>query len=88
MQRYRISFDRVSCKDTFYQCVFMLCDKADPVMQSGFCAKAHFGMEPEDYMPHLSLLYSDMTQPARHAHCCLAATQLCFSREGCLNSAR
>ena len=66
MQGYHLTFARVSCKDTFYQCVFLLCDTAAPVMQAGSQAKAHFDMTLEEYMPHLSLLYSDIDKRARY----------------------
>lgn len=61
MQPYRVSFDRVACGAAFHQCVYVLCATDAATMQAGAAARAAYGQDPAaPYMPHLSLLYSDM----------------------------
>lgn len=61
LQPYCISFDRVSFGSIFHQCVYILCNTEQPVMAAGAAAREEFGMDPSThYMPHLSLLYSDI----------------------------
>ena len=55
-----IRFDLVESGQIFHQCVYILCQKSDQLMAAGAAAKQAFGVEPAPYMPHLSLLYSDI----------------------------
>ena len=65
MQSYSLRLRRVACSSTFYQCVFLLCDKEGPVAEAASKARQHFGMDAAEYMPHLSLLYADIDQASR-----------------------
>ena len=45
--------------------MFLLCCPDDAVIEAAATAKASLGVEPSPYMPHLSLLYSDIDADAR-----------------------
>ncbi|EFN53969.1 hypothetical protein CHLNCDRAFT_135910 [Chlorella variabilis] len=66
---YRISFARAACGAIFHQCVYLLCETQPDTMQAraaGAAARAAFGQDPAAaYMPHLSLLYSDISELER-----------------------
>lgn len=66
LQPYRISFDKVAFGGIFHQCVYVLCHQDPPTMKAGSAAREAFGLDPgSPYMPHLSLLYSDINQNRR-----------------------
>ncbi|ONK81971.1 uncharacterized protein A4U43_C01F34790 [Asparagus officinalis] len=47
----------------FYQCVYLLIEPTPEVLEAGAHCSKHFGYEaPTPYMPHLSLLYGDLTE--------------------------
>ncbi|CAD5182277.1 unnamed protein product [Musa acuminata subsp. malaccensis] len=47
----------------FYQCVFLLIDPSPEVVETSALSCGHFGYEnATPYMPHLSLLYGDLTE--------------------------
>ncbi|KAJ6844140.1 cyclic phosphodiesterase-like [Iris pallida] len=47
----------------FYQCVYLLIEPTPEVMEAGAHCCGHFGYETSTpYMPHLSLLYGDLTE--------------------------
>ncbi|KAK9714493.1 hypothetical protein RND81_06G098600 [Saponaria officinalis] len=47
----------------FYQCVFLLLDSIPQVVAASDHCCGHFGYErPSPYMPHMSLLYADLTE--------------------------
>lgn len=56
-QKYRVSFEGVTCGSEFYQCVYLLAHKDPGTMAAGAAAREAFGIETRPYMPHLSLLY-------------------------------
>jgi hypothetical protein len=62
-----IAFDRVSAGQIFYQCVYVLAAQSAPLMAAGAAAKVAFGLPKAPYMPHLSLIYSDIDAAAREA---------------------
>lgn len=52
----------VSTGTFFYQCVFLLLDSIPEVVGTSDHCCGHFGYSrPEPYMPHMSLLYADLT---------------------------
>ena len=67
MQSYQLRLGRVAYGKPFYQCVYVLCETSAPVMEAAAKAKAHFGLPASEYMPHLSLLYSNISPDARCA---------------------
>ena len=61
-----ITLDRVACGATRYQCVYILCCPTAELLAAGAAARDAFGLDPSaTYMPHLSLLYSDVDQARR-----------------------
>ena len=67
MEPFQIELDRVSFNKRFHQCVFILCKPTDELMRYGGMARSAFGQDPDEYLPHLSLLYSDEASvDARH----------------------
>lgn len=61
---------RVECGQTFFQCVYMLVEPSQEVMEANKHVQNIFSnpnsveavcLEKNDYMPHLSLLYGDLT---------------------------
>ncbi|KMT03863.1 hypothetical protein BVRB_8g188340 [Beta vulgaris subsp. vulgaris] len=52
----------VSTGTFFYQCVFLLLDSTPEVVKTSDHCSAHFGYNRSTpYMPHMSLLYADLT---------------------------
>eukprot|EP00249_Psilotum_nudum_P005008 c18501_g1_i1 orf=85-681(+) len=63
----------VGCGETYFQCVYAVVEASDQVMQANLQARRFFELGPVDgvgsssgskdigYMPHLSLLYGDLT---------------------------
>ena len=60
MQAFEIEFDKVHFGAIFFQCVYILCKKTLATMEANSLAVKVLGMQQWEYMPHLSLLYSDM----------------------------
>ncbi|KAG9158862.1 hypothetical protein Leryth_017880 [Lithospermum erythrorhizon] len=62
LKSYDANVEKVDTGTFFYQCVYLLIKPTKEVVQtSDHCCK-HFGYErPTPYMPHLSLLYADLT---------------------------
>eukprot|EP01018_Ginkgo_biloba_P023077 Gb_07676 [translate_table: standard] len=60
---YTCRLQQVACGKHFYQCVYMLVDPTPQVMQANLHASRCFGIleNPRPYMPHLSLLYGDLS---------------------------
>ncbi|KFK28561.1 hypothetical protein AALP_AA7G012300 [Arabis alpina] len=60
---YTATVDRVSTGTFFYQCVFLLLESTHEVMKAGEHCKKHFNCDTTTpYMPHLSLLYAELTE--------------------------
>lgn len=62
-----IAFDRVAAGQIFHQCVYVMATPTAPLMAAGAAAKRAFDLPPALYMPHLSLIYSEMDAAAREA---------------------
>ena len=67
LQPYRISFDKPEYGGIYHQCIYMLCQKEQSTMRAGKQSKDVFKQSPSAYMPHLSLLYSDIDEHVRSA---------------------
>ncbi|KAM0071513.1 putative cyclic phosphodiesterase, 2',3'-cyclic-nucleotide 3'-phosphodiesterase [Helianthus debilis subsp. tardiflorus] len=60
---YNATVEKVATGTFFYQCVFLLLHPTTQVMETGEHCWAHFGYKsPTPYMPHLSILYADLTE--------------------------
>eukprot|EP00775_Hariotina_reticulata_P008216 gene8216-8408_t len=65
LNAFRINFLDVTCGCTFHKCVYILVAQEAAIMQAGATAREQFEMAPADYMPHLSLLYADLSDEAK-----------------------
>lgn len=86
LQPYRISFDKPDYGSIFHQCVYMLCHQDDPTMKAGTQSKEAFSQDANSaYMPHLSLLYSDMDEHIRQVsmHICMNNQTECILATAC-----
>ncbi|XP_076924690.1 cyclic phosphodiesterase-like [Bidens hawaiensis] len=60
---YNATVEKVETGTFFYQCVFLLLHKTKEVMETAAHCWSHFGFtSPTPYMPHLSILYADLTE--------------------------
>ncbi|MFS7931451.1 putative cyclic phosphodiesterase, 2',3'-cyclic-nucleotide 3'-phosphodiesterase [Helianthus anomalus] len=63
LKAYNATVEKVATGTFFYQCVFLLLHPTPQVMETGAHCWAHFGYKsPTPYMPHLSILYADLTE--------------------------
>lgn len=59
---YDASVERVATGTFFYQCVYLLLHPTPEVVETGAHCSNHFGYKSATpYMPHLSLLYNDLS---------------------------
>jgi hypothetical protein len=65
VQKYFISFADVDVGQTRHQCVFLRCNREGYAMQAAEFAYKAFDLEPKPYLPHCSLLYSDIGEAER-----------------------
>ncbi|XP_050235082.1 cyclic phosphodiesterase-like [Mercurialis annua] len=62
VKSYVATVDRVATGTFFYQCVYLLLQPSPEVVGAGGHCAGHFGYKSSTaYMPHLSLLYEDLT---------------------------
>ncbi|XP_071701241.1 cyclic phosphodiesterase [Rutidosis leptorrhynchoides] len=59
---YDATVEKVATGNFFYQCVFLLLNKTSEVMETGAHCWSHFGFKSSAYMPHLSILYGDLSE--------------------------
>jgi hypothetical protein len=65
-QKYPLSYLNVAAGSIFHQCVYLLCAKSPEALAAAQQAREAYGMAgPKPYMPHLSLLYSDIDEATR-----------------------
>ncbi|PON54648.1 2',3'-cyclic-nucleotide 3'-phosphodiesterase [Parasponia andersonii] len=63
LKAYNASVDRVATGTFFYQCVYLLIHPTAEVAEACSHCTGHFGYKSSTpYMPHLSLLYGDLTE--------------------------
>ncbi|KXZ43694.1 hypothetical protein GPECTOR_83g306 [Gonium pectorale] len=65
VKKYRINFVDVTRGSIFYQCVYLLVAKDEGTMAAAATARKVFDRTTPPYMPHLSLLYSDIDEAER-----------------------
>ncbi|KAI3710101.1 hypothetical protein L2E82_39875 [Cichorium intybus] len=62
LKSYNATVEKVATGTFFYQCVFLLLHPTTEVMETGAHCWNHFGYKSSTpYMPHLSILYGDLT---------------------------
>ncbi|CAL1400796.1 unnamed protein product [Linum trigynum] len=62
LKGYLATVDRVAAGTFFYQCVYLLLHPTSEVVEASSHCSGHFGYKSSTpYMPHLSLLYGDLT---------------------------
>jgi 2'-5' RNA ligase len=64
---FEVSFPRVHCSTTRYQCVFLLVEPTREILSLHRDAVEIFEVAAGMYVPHLSLVYSDMSIEKRAA---------------------
>lgn len=63
VRAYNVSVDRVATGTFFYQCVYLLVHPTAEVVEASSHCTGRFGYKNSTpYMPHLSLLYGDLTE--------------------------
>ncbi|CAI9292875.1 unnamed protein product [Lactuca saligna] len=63
LKAYNATVEKVATGTFFYQCVFLLLHPTTEVMETGAHCWNHFGYKSSTpYMPHLSILYADLTE--------------------------
>lgn len=66
LQRFPIRLSEPSAGTTYHQCVYLLCEKDEPLVATAQALREATDVKLEsDYMPHLSLLYSSMSKESR-----------------------
>lgn len=66
MQPYTLGFEDVHHGSTFHQCVFIRVKPEPEVAETAAKTHAAYGGDPHaPYMPHASLLYSDLEETRR-----------------------
>lgn len=66
-QAFRVKMTRPAAGSMFHQCVFILCEKGEPLTTVAATVRRKFDRDSTlvDYMPHLSLLYADLDDATR-----------------------
>ena len=59
-QALSLSLETIQCSTTRHQCVFAFVEATLPLLSLRQTAVREFGLRGEVYVPHLSLIYSDM----------------------------
>ncbi|KAL8103512.1 cyclic phosphodiesterase-like isoform X2 [Apium graveolens] len=63
LKAYNASVEKVETGTFYYQCVFLLLSRTPEVVEPSAQCSSHFGYKSSTpYMPHLSLLYADLTE--------------------------
>lgn len=77
LQPYELRLQHVDTGSIYHQCVYVCCERTPAVMDAAWLARQRFGLPQSEYMPHLSLLYSDCDEATRYkgAFVCVAALQ-------------
>ncbi|XP_051116679.1 cyclic phosphodiesterase-like [Andrographis paniculata] len=66
LKAYTATVDRVATGTFFYQCVFLLLHPTPQVVEASAHCCSHFGYKSSSpYMPHLSLLYGDLSNEVK-----------------------
>lgn len=68
LRSFTVPIKEVTMGQLFYRCVFLLCEKENTIVQLNTAIQNEFGHQ-ETYMPHLSLLYADISTEKREQLC-------------------
>lgn len=60
--RMEVGLTEVRFEDFYYRAIILLAGKKDELVSLNRRSKEMYGLNPADYMPHLSLLYGDLTR--------------------------
>ncbi|AET04349.1 putative RNA ligase/cyclic nucleotide phosphodiesterase [Medicago truncatula] len=62
VKSFQVTVDRVSAGTFFYQCVYLLLHPTPQILETNAHCCTHFGYKNSTpYMPHVSLVYGDLT---------------------------
>ncbi|KAL3520131.1 hypothetical protein ACH5RR_018280 [Cinchona calisaya] len=68
LKAYNANVEKVATGTFFYQCVFLLLHPTPEVVETSDHCCGHFGyLRSSPYMPHLSLLYADLSEEDKKA---------------------
>lgn len=57
LEPFTATLTKASYRDTHFNCLFMLVEQTPPLMQAHRVASEFFHKPPQDFMPHVSLVY-------------------------------
>lgn len=82
LRKYFLSFADVSYGSSRHQCVYIQCNKDAYTMQAASLAQEIFEVPAAPYMPHCSLVYSDMSEAHRAEVVTVARERLYGNAQG------
>ena len=56
---FKIKLDGFDYSDNYFSSLFVLCEKTKDLTNANSLARKSFGIATNDYMPHMSLIYTD-----------------------------
>lgn len=62
LEPFKVKFERLDSNNTYFQMLFARVTKTPEVMGTRVVAEKVFGLEPDEYNPHVSFLYGDLMQ--------------------------
>ena len=74
LQKFHMNFLDVTYGNSFHKCIYILCANEGDLTAAGKQARAAFHMQDTPFMPHMSLLYSDIPEQQREK-CAAEAVQ-------------
>jgi hypothetical protein len=62
LQAFSVRMTKPAAGRIFHQCVFIVCEQDEPLLEAAASIRRALGVDDDlnDYMPHISLLYSDI----------------------------
>lgn len=68
MKAYAAKVERVATGTSYYQCVYLLLEPSPEVVEASVHCSSHFGYKSSTpYMPHMSLIYGDLSDKEKKA---------------------
>lgn len=58
----KVDLTKVKFEDFYYQAIILIADKTEELLTLNRRSRELYGLNPTDYIPHLSLLYGDLTR--------------------------
>jgi hypothetical protein len=74
LQKFHVNFLDVTYGTSFHKCIYILCANEGELTEAGKQAREAFSMQDTPFMPHMSLLYSDIAEEHR-GKCAAEAVQ-------------